>query len=134
MNKTDTHSPPKIDKHSAVEGHVTKITMVLSLTYGILWGPCILYYTLMSVCEDTCFPKDFFISTEEQYIGFFVKFFVFCDAIAGPIIYCLNHKDFRKTAYSLVVPARCRNHSIEEKSTTLTVRDHPSCCDNGTQI
>ena len=121
------------DSQKAVEGHVTKITMVLSLTYGILWGPCILYFALMSVCQ-ICFSKKYFISTEEQYIGFFVKFFVFCDAVAGPIIYCLNHKDFRKTAYNLVVPKKYRSQDIEERSTSLTVRDHPSSYNNDTKI
>ena len=102
---TPKHGDDEPSVVNAVESHVAMATLKIALTYGFLWGPSIIYYSLIAVCKDQCFPEGYFKSDTEQYMGFLVKLFIFADCVAAPLIYCINHRDFKKSAKTMLLPA-----------------------------
>ena len=86
----------KIDKKHIVKyKKVTHTSMVLALVYAVFWFPSILYFTFLSIFQHSPFIHSYFGSRVEIYIGFNVKLLSFLDAIAAPIVYCFEHKEFR---------------------------------------
>ena len=75
--------------------YVTRLTLALSIAYGIFWSPSIFYYITLETCS-SCFPKDWNGSYVKEYVRFIVKYCAFTDAIAAPLIYCFTHSEFRK--------------------------------------
>ena len=74
---------------------MTKLTLVLSLAYGVFWSPSVIYYIILETCS-SCFSRDWDGSNTEQHVGFIIKYLAFMDAIAAPLIYCFLHGEFRK--------------------------------------
>ena len=74
---------------------ITKLTLVLSLVYGVFWSPSVIYYIILETCL-SCFSKDWDGSNAEQHVGFIIKYLAFMDAVAAPLIYCFLHGEFRK--------------------------------------
>ena len=106
-SNVDVHHENEEEEHSvtnAVENHVAMATLKISITYGLLWGPSIIYYSLIAVCKEQCFANGYFHSNTEQIMGFFVKLLIFADGVAAPLIYCINHREFKKSAQTLLLP------------------------------
>jgi len=74
---------------------VTRLTLILSLLYGVLWSPSVIYYILVETCT-TCFAEHWEDSPTEQVVGFIIKYLAFMDAVASPLVYCFFHAEFRK--------------------------------------
>lgn len=75
-------------EHSKKFQHVTHLSIVLISIYCILWTPSIIYYTVLAVCEDSCFPKDWDGSFTEKHTGYIIKYLAFLNSLLSPIIYC----------------------------------------------
>ena len=79
---------------------ITKLSLILSVVYLLLWSPSAVYYNLVHFCRRSCFISAdiYFQSAAESYVSFFVKYVAFLDALAAPLIYCFYHKEFRDEA------------------------------------
>ena len=82
--------------------YVTRLTLALSIAYGIFWSPSIFYYITLETCS-SCFPKDWNGSYAKEYVRFIVKYCAFTDAIAAPLIYCYTHTEFRKELHRIKI-------------------------------
>ena len=80
---------------------VTYFSLVLSITYAVLWSPSIINFLLLANCK-ACFPVNYDGSNMEDYVGFIVKYLAFIDSIATPIIYCLRKPEFKKAVCSVI--------------------------------
>ena len=96
----------QVKKHKVI----TKVSLILSLTYAIFWSPSVIYYVLLSLCPNKCFGENYRISKAEKYIGFLTKYLPFLDALAAPLIYCLCQEEFRRLIRSKF--SRKVNHNI----------------------
>jgi 7 transmembrane receptor (rhodopsin family). len=95
-----SHDGNRIWVREEVKRHkrVTKLSLILSVVYLLLWSPSFVYYNLVHFCSQSCFisADTYFESPAETYVSFFVKYVAFLDAIAAPLIYCFYHKEFRE--------------------------------------
>lgn len=91
LNNTQTLREKDLKRYK----RVTRLTLVLSVAYGIFWSPSVVYFIILETCS-SCFSKDWDGSNTEQHLGFIIKYLAFMDAIAAPLIYCFMHSEFRK--------------------------------------
>lgn len=68
--------------------HITYLSIVLISIYCVLWTPTIIYYTILSVCDKTCFPENWDGSFTESHVSFIIKYQAFMNNLLSPIIYC----------------------------------------------
>ena len=73
----------------------TRLTMVLTATYSILWSPSIIYYTILSVCEVGCFVDNWDNSSTEKHIVYIIKYLSFLNSLFSPLVYCFHHSELR---------------------------------------
>ena len=101
---------------------MTKLTLVLSLAYGVFWSPSVIYYIILETCL-SCFFRGWDGSNTEQHVGFIVKYLAFMDAIAAPLIYCFLHGKFRKELQLIRKKIMLQENSdYNEKESTGMVR------------
>ena len=75
---------------------VTYLTLVLSVTYTICWSPSIIYYTIFSVCEQTCFVVNWDDSFIEKHVVYIIKYLSFVNSLCSPLIYCFHHPEMQR--------------------------------------
>ncbi|XP_057291669.1 G-protein coupled receptor 52-like [Hydractinia symbiolongicarpus] len=107
---------------------IIKLTFIIVIVYGVTWTPSIIYYLLVSI-SPFLFSQDYYNSTTESYVTFFVKFVSFFDAIGAPVIYCYFHTDFRHEF--LTVWEKCVawfSARSNEENGFVHEKTHPSKC------
>nr|XP_012556808.1 alpha-1A adrenergic receptor [Hydra vulgaris]XP_047140356.1 alpha-1A adrenergic receptor [Hydra vulgaris] len=73
---------------------IAKISILISICYGVLNGPSVFYYILDTICPETCFPRDFKNSLFKRCTEFIIKYLAFSNSLAPPLIYCFSHTEF----------------------------------------
>ena len=100
VSKISSNSLPGIYTHEKDEikrnKSITKLSLMLCVTYIIFWLPSIAYYVLIVICPIKCFPDGYNESVYETYVSFIIKYLAYLNAIVAPLIYCFYHQDFRK--------------------------------------
>lgn len=103
---------------------VTIITIILTLTYSIFWSPSIIYYTVLSVCPNKCFPTAWDNSFTEKHIVFIIKYVSFLNALFSPVIYCFRHPRMKEKMYQLKTGVKYRRTSVSmEESARFSIHN-----------
>lgn len=93
---------------------LTALTFLITITYGVLWTPSIIYYLLIDVCQ-SCFPLTFYKSMTEKYLGYTVKYLAFLNAAVTPALYCFFHAEFRRSLWKRTYLFRCFSGDAGDK-------------------
>ena len=85
-----------------------KVTHIVG-AYIICWTPSTMYYMLVWLCPEKCFPKNY--QPHKTWIRFFFKLLVMCHAFITPILFCWLSSEFRrdvKTFFKNIGRNKCR--------------------------
>lgn len=126
---TTDHRTNSIDVTSTNEERnrskqILKITILVTIIYGVCWTPSIVYYLLMDICA-TCFPLHYRTSSHEEYVSFLVKFLAFLNSTLTPSIYCFRHNEFRSSLKRIFRYVGSTLHS-EDESTSVGSKGYRS--------
>ena len=81
---------------------IVRLSIIITICYGFLMTPSVIYYILDSICPEVCFPSSYRSSLIKKYTVFIVKYLAFSNSLAPPLIYCFSLKEFRRRMLSVM--------------------------------
>lgn len=99
---------------------ITQLSMILTSIYFIMWSPSVIYYTLLSVCDQRCFVQNWDNSVAEKHVVYIIKYLSFLNAILSPILYCFRHPDMK------ILLNKKKKHTLLQSSNGLELKEGSS--------